>query len=83
VGNFVDTEMFRVTRASLKSFDGADGLEPDSLVIPDPSTAVNGLKIIRKFEFTHKHAYMSVVVKDTISGKKYVFLKGKICGCNV
>jgi magnesium-transporting ATPase (P-type) len=75
--------MFRVTRASLKSFEGEDSIEADSLVISDPSTAVNGLKIIRKFEFTHKHAYMSVVVKDTISGKKYVFLKGKIWACNI
>jgi hypothetical protein len=34
------------------------------------------LHIMRKFEFSHKHAYMSVIVGDNISGKKYVFLKG-------
>lgn len=70
--------MFRVTKASLRSYDSGEHIEADSLVVPEPSTAVNPLKIMRKFEFSHKHAYMSVVVHDTISGKKHVFLKGKI-----
>jgi hypothetical protein len=70
--------MFRVTKASLRSCNEGDSLEADSLVIPEISTAVNGLKILRKFEFSHNHSYMSVVVSDTISGKKHVFLKGKI-----
>ncbi|KAI8914595.1 hypothetical protein EDD86DRAFT_235003 [Gorgonomyces haynaldii] len=69
VGNFVDVEMFKATGAAL------DAVTP-SRIYPLSFSGVNTLQIIRRFEFVHAHAYMSVVVQDQGTGKLYVFLKG-------
>lgn len=67
VGNFVDIEMFRATKSSL------DSTTP-SIVIPHSNGST--LKILKRFEFIHSHAYMSVVCQDMNTNKTYVFLKG-------
>lgn len=67
VGNFVDVEMFKATNASLD-------YDQPSLVIP--FSLGNTLKILKRYEYVHCNAYMSVVCQDTITLKTYVFLKG-------
>ncbi|KAJ3042002.1 hypothetical protein HDV00_008293 [Rhizophlyctis rosea] len=67
VGNFVDVEMFRATGASLGEGNGT--------VIPAGSGAAP-VHIVKRFEFVHAHAYMSVVIKDGRTEAVSVFLKG-------
>eukprot|EP00842_Homolaphlyctis_polyrhiza_P007118 jgi/Hompol1/996/HPOL_001171-RA len=70
VGNFVDIEMFRATGAQL------DNRGTTATVVPSSMAGVEEIKIIKRFEFVHSHAYMSVVAQETRSGKIIVFLKG-------
>ncbi|KAL2914989.1 hypothetical protein HK105_205533 [Polyrhizophydium stewartii] len=71
VGNFVDIEMFRATGARLDTRSG-----PYTTVTPSDQAHVDGLRILKRFEFVHSHAYMSVVAQEVTSGKITVFLKG-------
>jgi cation-transporting ATPase 13A3/4/5 len=73
VGNFVDIEMFRVTSGSLVN---AEGTASASTVYPSPSSNIPPLRIIKRFEFSHKHAYMSSIVRDTATGRLSVYMKG-------
>jgi magnesium-transporting ATPase (P-type) len=68
VGNFVDLEMFKAAGASLKRND-------HSLIMPANQHG-NQVRVLRRFEFVHAHAYMSVVCQDIVTGKTFVFLKG-------
>ena len=68
VGNFVDVEMFRATGASLV-------IGTPTVVHPSENT-LSPLRILKRFEFVHTHAYMSVVAQEVTSGRIVVFLKG-------
>ncbi|KAI8842943.1 hypothetical protein BC829DRAFT_401448 [Chytridium lagenaria] len=70
VGNFVDVEMFRATGAAL-----SDGNAGETMVYPITNGDGN-LRILRRFEFVHSHAYMSVLVRDPVDGRLYVYMKG-------
>lgn len=69
VGNFVDMEMFRATGAKL---------DPTSSYAINPSamSGTNPMRVVKRFEFVHAHAYMSVVAQDIITDQYYVFIKG-------
>jgi magnesium-transporting ATPase (P-type) len=67
VGNFVDLEMFKATNASLNH---------NQPCIVNPLLTGNPLQILKRYEFVHSSAYMSVVCQDMVTLKKYVFLKG-------
>jgi magnesium-transporting ATPase (P-type) len=71
--------MFRVTSGNLYSGDGStsDGTST-STVYSTPATGVPPLRIIKRFEFSHKHAYMSVIVRDPVTGRLTLFLKGAL-----
>ncbi|KAI9349302.1 hypothetical protein DFJ73DRAFT_789982 [Zopfochytrium polystomum] len=74
VGNFVDVEMFRATGAALSANadeSGAGG----SMVYPTTQGDRN-LHIVKRFEFVHSNAYMTVLVRDPNDNRLYVFLKG-------
>ena len=77
VGNFVDIEMFRVTSGNLYSGDGStsEGTST-STVYSTPAAGVPPLRIIKRFDFSHKHSYMSVIVRDPVSGRLSLYLKG-------
>ncbi|KAJ3414429.1 hypothetical protein HDV05_006610 [Chytridiales sp. JEL 0842] len=72
VGNFVDIEMFKATGARL-SMGGEAGTEG---TVVYPEFGDNNLYIVKRFEFVHSHAYMSVLVRDPISNTLTVYLKG-------
>jgi magnesium-transporting ATPase (P-type) len=67
VGNFVDTEMFRATNATLDQ-------RLSNLIHPMEDDS--DIEIKRRFEFSHSHAYMASVCQVQNDGKSYVFLKG-------
>jgi magnesium-transporting ATPase (P-type) len=69
VGNFVDIEMFRATGARLDI--GADTI---SRIYAAESDAP--IVILKRYEFVHAHAYMSVVTKNEAQGSVDVYLKG-------
>ncbi|KAJ3115397.1 hypothetical protein HDU96_000702 [Phlyctochytrium bullatum] len=76
VGNFVDVEMFRATGASLSaSAESSTGGDQGTMVYPT-TAADRNLHIVKRFEFVHSHAYMSVLVRDPADGKLHVYLKG-------
>ncbi|KAJ3217373.1 hypothetical protein HDU67_008075 [Dinochytrium kinnereticum] len=78
VGNFVDVEMFRATGAALAASSAADtpaGADQGTMVYPITNGDRN-LHIVRRFEFVHSHAYMSVLVRDPVDGRLHVYMKG-------
>jgi cation-transporting ATPase 13A3/4/5 len=66
VGNFVDVEMFKATSASLDR-----GL--NSII---HSSDHKQIRIERRYEFNHTHAYMSAICSDESENKSFIFLKG-------
>ncbi|KAJ3029562.1 UNVERIFIED_CONTAM: hypothetical protein HDU68_011776, partial [Siphonaria sp. JEL0065] len=78
VGNFVDIEMFKTTNAEL-SRAGEDveelAISGGTLVYP-ASNGDHNLQIVKRFEFVHSNAYMTVLVRDPVDNKLYVYLKG-------
>jgi cation-transporting ATPase 13A3/4/5 len=74
VGNFVDVEMFRATNARL-AVGGGEGGGEGTMVYPS-TAGDNNLSIVKRFEFVHSHAYMSVVVRDPVTNRLTVYLKG-------
>ncbi|KAJ3014733.1 UNVERIFIED_CONTAM: hypothetical protein HDU68_000163, partial [Siphonaria sp. JEL0065] len=75
VGNFVDVEMFRTTEARLGR-SGEDVDIPDATVVYPSSNNDGQLQIIKRFEFVHSNAYMTVLMRDPADGKLYAYLKG-------
>jgi cation-transporting ATPase 13A3/4/5 len=67
VGNFVDVEMFKSTNANIDR-------NLSSVIHPEGTHLT--IKITRRFEFSHSHAYMSAVCTDNKSEESYIFLKG-------
>ena len=67
VGNFVDVEMFKSTKASVS--------QKSNLII-NTNLSSESMRILKRYEFNHSHAYMTVVAQDAVTGEKYVFAKG-------
>ena len=67
VGNFVDQEMFKATFATIDS-------KINSFIHPEKRDS--SFTILKRYEFSHQHAYMSVVARDNNSEKTQVFIKG-------
>ncbi|KAK9760648.1 hypothetical protein K7432_015125 [Basidiobolus ranarum] len=73
IGNPVDIEMFRSTKWNLVESGNTDYL--DSLV-PSYAPEVKPVHIIKRFEFVHARASMSVAVLDSSTGHVHVYIKG-------
>ncbi|KAJ3118511.1 hypothetical protein HK100_000591 [Physocladia obscura] len=74
VGNFVDVEMFRVTEATIsRANDSETGA---TTVHPREINGDKYFQIIKRFEFVHSSAYMTVLTRDSSDGKLYLYLKG-------
>ncbi|OAJ42778.1 hypothetical protein BDEG_26191 [Batrachochytrium dendrobatidis JEL423] len=72
VGNFVDIEMFKATAAVLDTRSGST-----TMIIPNRiSDNINTMHILKRFEFVHSHAYMSVVAMNTVTNRITVYIKG-------
>jgi magnesium-transporting ATPase (P-type) len=71
VGNFVDIEMFRATGATLSSTG-----ESDSTTIHPSGHGERNMQIVKRYEFVHSNAYMTVLVRDTNDQRLYFYLKG-------
>ncbi|KAJ2782691.1 hypothetical protein H4R18_002117 [Coemansia javaensis] len=71
IGNPVDIEQFRASQWALAK----DTRHLDTLV-PPPGSALGTLHVVRRFEFVHARASMSVVVQDERTGQLHVFVKG-------
>ncbi|KAJ2680493.1 hypothetical protein GGH99_005407, partial [Coemansia sp. RSA 1285] len=71
IGNPVDIEQFRASKATM---DPA----PEYLdaVIPSEECTFGKLHVVRRFEFVHARASMSVTVLDEATGTLHVFVKG-------
>ncbi|KAJ1799992.1 hypothetical protein LPJ59_001435 [Coemansia sp. RSA 2399] len=71
IGNPVDIEQFRASKATI---DPA----PEYLdaVIPPEGSAFGKTHIVRRFEFVHARASMSVTVLDEATNTLHVFVKG-------
>jgi predicted P-type ATPase len=67
VGNFVDVEMFKASNGSISK---------NSNLLINSHLSSQPVCILKRFEFNHAHAYMSVVVQDTVTEKSTVFVKG-------
>ncbi|KAJ3071989.1 hypothetical protein HDU98_004477 [Podochytrium sp. JEL0797] len=77
VGNFVDVEMFRATEARLgRPGEDLDIPIPDATAVHPVSNGDRPLQIVKRFEFVHSNAYMTVLMRDPTDGKLYVYLKG-------
>ncbi|KAJ3245128.1 hypothetical protein HDU78_009855 [Chytriomyces hyalinus] len=77
VGNFVDVEMFRTTEARLgRPGEGTDLGIPDTTVVYPTVNGDPDLQILKRFEFVHSNAYMTVLMRDPSDGKMYAYLKG-------
>ncbi|KAI8871686.1 hypothetical protein GQ42DRAFT_161851 [Ramicandelaber brevisporus] len=81
VGNPIDTEMFRATGWELGSGVGSGSGEYLDTIIP-PATqgsttiTASALHIVKRFEFVHARASMSVAVLDPSTKHVHVFVKG-------
>ncbi|KAJ1903406.1 hypothetical protein LPJ81_003075, partial [Coemansia sp. IMI 209127] len=71
IGNPVDIEQFRSSKWIL-------GTEPKYLDQFDPpeNSSFGTLHVVRRFEFVHARASMSVAIQDEVTGKIHVFVKG-------
>ncbi|ORX65480.1 hypothetical protein DL89DRAFT_325643 [Linderina pennispora] len=71
IGNPVDIEQFRASKSTI---DPA----PRYLdaIIPADSAKHGILHVVRRFEFVHARASMSVAILDETTGKLHVFVKG-------
>ncbi|KAJ2779378.1 hypothetical protein H4R18_004046 [Coemansia javaensis] len=71
IGHPVDLEMFQATRCGLAA--------PSSPGVLCTVVAADGrarLDVVRRFDFVHARASMSVVVRDERTGQLHVFVKG-------
>ncbi|KAJ2681089.1 hypothetical protein GGI25_000044 [Coemansia spiralis] len=72
IGNPVDIEMFRTTKCNISKTPTPGAL--DTIIVPGSSELK--LDIIKRFEFLHSRASMSVAVRDPRDGHVHVFVKG-------
>ncbi|KAJ2726315.1 hypothetical protein GGI07_000626 [Coemansia sp. Benny D115] len=71
IGNPVDIEMFRTTQCKISQTPTPGAL--DTIELPGENIK---LDIIKRFEFLHSRASMSVAVRDPRDGHVHVFVKG-------
>ncbi|ORY02702.1 hypothetical protein K493DRAFT_334519 [Basidiobolus meristosporus CBS 931.73] len=73
IGNPVDIEMFRATKWQLAPH--ADGNYLDTLT---PTEEPNNppIHVVKRYEFVHARASMSVAILDTMTGHVHVYVKG-------
>ncbi|KAJ2083021.1 hypothetical protein H4R24_001137 [Coemansia sp. RSA 988] len=71
IGNPVDIEMFRTTQCEISKTPTPGAL--DTVVVPEENIK---LDIVKRFEFLHSRASMSVAVRDPRDGHVHVFVKG-------
>ncbi|KAJ2018128.1 hypothetical protein GGI03_004248, partial [Coemansia sp. RSA 2337] len=71
IGNPVDIEMFRTTQCQISTTPTPGAL--DTIMVPDLGLQ---LDVIKRFEFLHSRASMSVAVRDPRDGHVHVFVKG-------
>ncbi|KAJ1569337.1 hypothetical protein HK405_006484, partial [Cladochytrium tenue] len=80
VGNFVDVEMFRATGAALSVLEDTSAVAvaagASGTMVHPITQGDRNLHIVKRFEFVHSNAYMTVLVRDPIENRLYVFLKG-------
>ncbi|KAJ1731619.1 hypothetical protein LPJ72_003847 [Coemansia sp. Benny D160-2] len=71
IGNPVDIEQFRASGWVL-------GKEPKYLdqIDPPANSPFGTLHVVRRFEFVHARASMSVAIQDEAAGKIHIFVKG-------
>ncbi|KAJ1967987.1 hypothetical protein IWQ62_001520 [Dispira parvispora] len=70
IGNPVDIEMFKATGWTLQPSESEEYL--DTVVGPDMET----VHIVKRFDFVHARASMSVAVLDPLTGHLHIFVKG-------
>ncbi|KAI9474455.1 hypothetical protein LPJ78_002113 [Coemansia sp. RSA 989] len=70
IGNPVDIEQWLATQCTLEKGEFLDK------IMPPEGSKLDILNIVRRFEFVHARASMSVVVQDERTGKLHVFVKG-------
>ena len=66
--------MFRATKAKL-THEGDEGAK-FLTIQPDEKSLLTPMRLVKRYEFSHKNAYMSVISRDTSNGKMHVFIKG-------
>ncbi|KAI9317824.1 hypothetical protein DFJ73DRAFT_967558 [Zopfochytrium polystomum] len=76
VGNFVDVEMFKATGAALSALDDESGGGGGGSMVYPSTQGDRNLHVVKRFEFVHSNAYMTVLVRDPVENRLYVFLKG-------
>ncbi|KAJ3321500.1 hypothetical protein HDU76_014084, partial [Blyttiomyces sp. JEL0837] len=77
VGNFVDIEMFSATGAALSAGPESGGAPVGGGTMVYPiGPGDRNLHIVKRFEFVHTNAYMTVLVRDPVDNKLFVYLKG-------
>ncbi|KAJ2157794.1 hypothetical protein GGH15_005312, partial [Coemansia sp. RSA 562] len=71
IGNPVDIEQFRASKATIDP-------QPEYLdaIQTAPDTNLGKIHVVRRFQFVHARASMSVVILDESTGKLHVFVKG-------
>ncbi|KAJ2495666.1 hypothetical protein GGH96_006306, partial [Coemansia sp. RSA 1972] len=71
IGNPVDIEQFRASKATIDP-------QPEYLdaIHTAPDTNLGKIHVVRRFQFVHARASMSVVILDESTGKLHVFVKG-------
>ncbi|KAJ1666566.1 hypothetical protein IW140_005757 [Coemansia sp. RSA 1813] len=74
IGNPVDIEMFRTTKCKISKTPTVGAL--DTIVVPEEGDSGYKLDIVKRFEFLHARASMSVAVRDPRDGHVHVFVKG-------
>ncbi|KAJ2838531.1 hypothetical protein J3B01_001349 [Coemansia erecta] len=71
IGNPVDIEMFRATHCEISTTPTPGAL--DTIIVPSQNLK---LDIVKRFEFIHSRASMSVAVRDPRDGHVHVYVKG-------
>ncbi|KAI7824973.1 hypothetical protein BX661DRAFT_206461 [Kickxella alabastrina] len=71
IGNPVDIEQFKASEWSLDN-------QPKYLdkIMPPANSPLSALHVVRRFEFVHARASMSVVAQDEGTGQIHIFVKG-------
>ncbi|KAJ2827433.1 hypothetical protein IWW50_001891, partial [Coemansia erecta] len=71
IGNPVDIEQFRASKANIDP-------HPEYLdaIQTAPDAGLGKIHVVRRFQFVHARASMSVVILDESTGKLHVFVKG-------
>lgn len=75
VGDPMETELFKSGKGTLEE-SNSDTIARKTIGIADPSGSKKKLTIMKLYDFDHHLQRMSVVVRDELTNKTYVFTKG-------